>query len=419
MAENFYVGKILVISQSHPFKKHDANSIILKRLFKYLPVNDFLFYTVRTQSFISDRIILLATNSNTKYPNIFRKFILLILKIFLKIDFLKNIFYLIVSPFLFLYSLRDNLKQLDAVLKNPTNRIQQILVISDEGYSYLLGFVMSRKYNLPFSLYLFDLWRENKPPLFQKIISLFFCRRIYQKALYIFTAGEGIFSYLKKYYPNLSYKIVNVNNSIDCEILQTNFHPYVVKGNVFKILFIGTIYWPRLDTILNLIKAIQNDKRIEFHIFSSQPFQKLEILGIKGPNIILHRAIPNNKILDRVKEFDLLYLPVSFKFRQNIVLKTAFPGKLVEYLVSGVPILIHSPSEVFIYQYALNNNLAFVLESNSINKIKGYLDYIQNNYYLAETKVKNALNIAKKYHSAKNNALILKRYLCNQKSVYF
>lgn len=413
MGENSHSGKILVISQCHPFKKHDANSIILKRLFKYLPVDSFLFYIVEPQRLSSDKITSVVIDSDIKYPTVFRKFIFIALTIFLKINFLKKILYFITSPFLFIRSLRSNLKRLDIVFENPTNRIQQILVISDEGYSYLLGFAISRKHNIAFSLYIFDLWRENRFPLFYRIIALFFCRRIYQKASYIFTAGEGIFSYLKEHYPDLSHKIVNVNNSIDYTTSQRILHPHVSKSKVFKILFIGNIYWPRLDTILNFIQAIQGDKTIEFHIFSYRSFRKLEMLGIKGSNIILHQAIPNNEILNRVKEFDLLYLPVSFRFKQNIVLKTAFPGKLVEYLVSGVPILIHSPSEAFIYQYALRNNFAFVLDSNSINEIKDYLDYIQKNYYLAETKIKNALRITKKYHSAKDNALILKHHLCN------
>lgn len=287
------------------------------------------------------------------------------------------------------------------------NNIKKVLAIS-YGPCFISAFILHKQYNLPYAVYIFDLWRDNFLKPIEKLFAIFFEEKILKNAENVITAGEGISNFLSEKY---KIKPITINNSI---IIKDEIEPeFIKKAKKRKtIMYAGSIYWAQIDSILNLIKAISDIEGIELHIYSFQKKEELIKRGIIGKNVYILPGVNEEKIKDLYRKADILFLPLSFSRKSIPIIKTAQPGKIADYLISGVPILVHSPGYAFISKYCQKYKFGILVDTPEPEKLKEAIKLIlENKNNICNTLITNAFRAAKEFHDAQKNSQILENIL--------
>jgi len=100
---------------------------------------------------------------------------------------------------------------------------------------------------------------------------------------------------------------------------------------------------------------------------------------------------------------DILFLPLSWGTKSQAIIDTATPGKLTDYLIAGRPILIHAPASSFLVKYAKENNFAYIVDDENIEKIKEGIKKIVNELKYANMIIDNSRKMFFKNHDANKN----------------
>ena len=141
----------------------------------------------------------------------------------------------------------------------------------------------------------------------------------------------------------------------DCHVLHTPLMgaagtpppetPMGLAGAEISILFSGTVYALNADVITCLIRAAARvvERPVVVHLYTWQTRDELRAKGVEG-SYVLHEPVSPAAIQEVQRVSDLLFLGLGFDPRHATVVRTSFPTKLTDYLVSGRPILALLPS---------------------------------------------------------------------------
>ncbi|MFQ5458069.1 MAG: glycosyltransferase, partial [Myxococcota bacterium] len=72
-----------------------------------------------------------------------------------------------------------------------------------------------------------------------------------------------------------------------------------------------------------------------------------------------------NEAMRLQREADLLYLPLAFETPWEDEIRTVYPTKAVEYLLSGTPILLHAPPGCYTVEDARRYGWAYVVDTQN------------------------------------------------------
>src|SRR5205807_8748009 len=123
----------------------------------------------------------------------------------------------------------------------------------------------------------------------------------------------------------------------------------------------------------------------------------LRRLGLWGDRVhVAHSSAAGALAWQR--KADLLLLPLSFGHSGADVIRTAAPGKMAEYLVSGVPILVHAPSDSYISQDAHRLGWGFVVDRSDARFIAEAIGRLLADDQLRQRLVANAFDVANARH---------------------
>ena len=88
-------------------------------------------------------------------------------------------------------------------------------------------------------------------------------------------------------------------------------------------------------------------------------------------------------------------LPLSFDNISQKYTRLSIPTKLSEYLISGVPTLVFSPSSSALYKFCSNYNCAYLINEKSEKIVSNSLEKLINSDNLYKSISKRAIEVAK------------------------
>jgi hypothetical protein len=264
------------------------------------------------------------------------------------------------------------------------SNISNVLGVYRDESSFILSYIVSVISGKPLFVYLTDLYAENYNSLQKKIIQ----KIIFNKAKYIFCLNQA----MKDYYVSVGYKNVEIVLSTIPEILPLKIKEF--DGKVFKIAFSGSIIYDRLDLLQMLVKIIENNPQYELNLFCPHNEDFLKSNLLYANNVKFEYLNEPTLLLKKLKENHLLYLPLTFKKpdsqRSFLQLKTCLGTKSYEYMQTGVPILVHSPSEFYTYQFFESNQSAILLNSPKKEDLSELIYKVKSKYDNFEPFAQNA-----------------------------
>jgi len=258
-------------------------------------------------------------------------------------------------------------------------KVNCILATSDQPHSHFLisSYFIARLTGRRLILYLLDPVEAFRLGRIQKIVVGVFMPRLMKFASKIIVMNEILADHYQFKY------------GVKCEVLP---HSISIKGfeetdmpenglvnKVPEIVFSGNVSRFHEDSLLNLKKAIELiSLKIKLKIYTSTRPEYLREIGFSGGNVTIDH-VDHEKLMEKLKKADILFLPLSFLNSDSIVVKAAFPAKTMDYLLANRPILIHASKDSFIVDYAQKNDIAVCVTENDVNALANAIKELLQN----------------------------------------
>jgi glycosyltransferase involved in cell wall biosynthesis len=289
--------------------------------------------------------------------------------------------------------------------------VRCLVGISDQtGAALISTYIISVLTRTPYVLYLFDLYKENELRFLHKFVARLVEKRLFTRASVIVVTNEGTLRfYRSRYKSTIRFEVVH--NSVfpsAYESERTAHNP----TKPYKIVYTGMVYWPQERSLMNLFRTMDELREfsVRLDLYVPNATLSLERSLEKRSNIRLMSASQSEMPSVQCKA-TVLFLPLSWQTRAPDIVATATPGKLIDYLASGRPILIHAPPYSYISQYARENSFALVVDVEDTQVLREALLRLLQDVRYSKKLVRNALRTLRKNHDATRNALRLAEIL--------
>ncbi len=298
-------------------------------------------------------------------------------------------------------------------------KIELLVGFSDYGPATISTYLLHQMTRKPFFLFFFDVYKGNFFPFPGGLLAKIFEPKIFHEAEKIIVTNEGTKEfYRQRYGKAITAKTVVIHNSVDPKPYLALQTPYQPKAP-YTILFTGNIYWPQIESLKNLMRAVDeiSDIEIQFKICAPQTAQYLKSLGFTSSKITFDVAPPSE--MPRIQsQADILFLPLSWRTKSPDIINTASPGKLTEYLIAGRPILIHAPSSTYIVRYAKENNFALVVDEEDKEQLKEAIRKLLLEPAYTRQFIENAQRVFFRNHNTDKNAVLFRSLLLQEKAQF-
>ncbi len=291
------------------------------------------------------------------------------------------------------------------------NRIEVIMGFSDYGPALIGSYILHKITKTKLTLLIFDVYKGNLYPFPGNFMAALFEKLILVASSKVLVTNKATKDlYIERYGDEVEEKIVVMHNPTPVDHSKIDLKPYSPRSP-YKIVFTGSVYWPQIGSLQNLVKAIENtDMRLE--IYSATPKSVLEKEGLLTKEVDFMGTAPASDMPKVQGDADLLFLPLSWNTKNQVIVDTATPGKLADYLTSGRPILIHSPKSSCISQYGKEHHFALVVDENNPEILRSsILEFFKNPGETGDELVRNAKNFYDKYFNVKKNIEIFRSVL--------
>lgn len=375
------MNKILVINKFAP-PQIEGVAILLGRLLKHFPKDSCVI--------LCDEIYRKKISLDMEQKLPFKHYYFYLPECYYQgNNFLPHIIYEVL-PFLLIPFLI--LKGLFIVKREKVNKI---LAVNSSGVFLISAYYISKFTGRRLYVYLFDVFKHIYLGRVQRGFARLYEERILRSAERIFVSSEKMQEHYENEYGLFSEMMPHPVEAIRTTTIKEK------SNDGYKIIFTGRINKFSLDSIQRLVKIVRkmNNVRLDLYIPNLGEKKAME-MELTGKNITL-KSVPIKEILSIQRTADILFLPMGFdKNRAQECIKTASPGKIGEYLISTVPILINAPENSYISWYARKYGFAYVVNSQQENDLQDAVSFLLNNKSSREELVKNALKLAKR-HEAK------------------
>ena len=279
--------------------------------------------------------------------------------------------------------------------------------IKEEGITYVIGVypnpfymhaacIAAKELGLPFSSYFHNTYTDNiaitapEAPEIQK--------EVFDYSEHIFVMSKG----MKKFYEER----YGLNNFIP---LTHTFHAYPDKSSysglpgteksTYRLVAIGNFNESNLDATIRFVNAIKEDSRFELSLFTHVPRVLLQQRGVDTSAITHAGFVTPEEVHDKLQNYDICVLSHGFEGGYGEVeYKTIFPTRTIPFLLSGKPIIVHSPKGSFLNDFIQDNKCAELIDEPSEEKILQGLERIINSEVRQKELVDNASKTAELFY---------------------
>ena len=165
-----------------------------------------------------------------------------------------------------------------------------------------------------------------------------------------------------------------------------------------RVVFTGSVYYAQRDAVQRMCDVVNGTPSgsVRFDIYTPTPKSALYLRGAESPNV--HVSHCSRELIPAIQSAaDVLFLPLSFQSRSPDVVRTALPAKYVEYLASGVPILVHAPAWSWAARLACEQGFALVAHEEDERALRSSLDRIIRDRPLREMLAARAYATVRKH----------------------
>lgn len=270
-------------------------------------------------------------------------------------------------------------------------KADSILVTSmGSGFVPIAAFFIHLITRRPLFVYLFDAWWELVTSRVDRLMAGAFTPRILRSASKVFVMSETLQDLCRD---KFGIECVMMPHPVDSSLYRLAGRPERSNGKA-RLVFTGAVYSPQIESIQRMAHVVNSLDNVRFALFTPRSPAELEASGISGPNIEYGFA-PAGEVPAIQMMADVLFLPFSFDFANPVLIATASPSKMPEYLLAGRPILIHAPSYSYVALHARKHGFGLVVDEPDEEKLREALIRLLGDEGLRRELVENARVLAR------------------------
>jgi glycosyltransferase involved in cell wall biosynthesis len=268
-------------------------------------------------------------------------------------------------------------------------RADRIYAHYPNGFFTVAAYQAAERLGLPLAIYFDIAWEERG--WHDSALATEFEHKVVKRADVRFAITEYLVDYLSNKH---DVKFELLPHTVDIESAGS---PDLVASdpNNNVIHFAGGIYPSmNLDSILRCISAVNemgHDVRFDVYTPSAEC---LRAAGLDMRRVRIGFA-KRAEIGRLQRGSQVLFLPQAFESAAGLMIKLNFPTKALEYMVSGRPMLIHSPKGSYLADCARQNGFGVVVDTPDKDRLKEELTRLLTDRELCRDVVMKAWAFAR------------------------
>ncbi|MEM9823879.1 MAG: glycosyltransferase [Bacteroidota bacterium] len=241
-------------------------------------------------------------------------------------------------------------------------KIDHVIGVYPTAFYCLAACRAAKKMKVPFSSYFHNTYIENtakKDPLAPQKQE-----EIFQSSQSIFVMSKGMKDfYVQKYQLNKFVPLVHTFNDYPSQKQMTGLPG---KKERYKLVAIGNFNESNIDATIRFANAIKEHPKFSLHLYTHVPKLLLQKRGL-DPALIEHEGFVHpDEVHQVLQQYDIAVLTHGFKGGYGEVeYQTIFPTRTIPLLLSGKPIIAHSPPGSFLNQFIGEHQCAALVDQPS------------------------------------------------------
>ena len=299
-------------------------------------------------------------------------------------------------------SLEKRLKQLGTTAVLAAYPFAELLIAS---------FLAARSLGLPFYAHMHDLWVDNIAP--GSTLAHFGAQwepMILQQATRVLCMTEAMQAHYERKYGIETYLLPHTISDQDCFTAPNGIRPVGMPKPT--VLFVGSVDY---DFNLDALKVLAHASEFlpsEYQLLFCTPLDlaSLKNLGICSSRLQA-RYVSRAQVQKLQSEAHVLIAPLSHKNCSESEVLTVFSTKLLEYLISGRPIIAFGPRQSYHSVSARKTGWGYVVDQDSPQELATAIVKVVTDDTLSAKLVQGALNEARSrnasYHAQRLQEWVL------------
>jgi hypothetical protein len=166
-----------------------------------------------------------------------------------------------------------------------------------------------------------------------------------------------------------------------------------------RTVFLGNLNDSNLEAMARMRDLVNESEDFRMTVYSGSPPWYFQKVGICGPHIT-HEKISDEDLMNGLKSHDILLLPHGFTGNSHpIEYETIFPTRTIPYLLSGRPILAHTPPHAFLTRWLRRHDCAEVVDTADMTALRAAANRLRTDDARREELVRNARKAVEMFHA--------------------
>lgn len=242
-------------------------------------------------------------------------------------------------------------------------KIDHVIGVYPNPFYCLAACQAAKSLGIPFSSYFHNTYTDNIAITDPKADTI--QKEIFDYSTHIFVMSKGMQRfYKKKYQLNKFIPLVHTFDEYPSTAKLTGIPTSDKKQ--YKLVAIGNFNESNLDATKRFLEAIKGHPKFSLSIYTHVPKILLQKRGL-DTSLFEHKgAVAPEDIHDILQLYDICVLTHGFTGGYGAVeYETIFPTRTIPFLLSGKPIIAHSPKGSFLNQFISENKCAALVDEAS------------------------------------------------------
>lgn len=276
------------------------------------------------------------------------------------------------------------------------NKVTHVIGVYPNIEYCLAACRVAKKVGLPFYAYFHNTYIENTE--INDPEALAWQQEIFNASKSIFVMSKGMQSYYEeKYKLNKFIPLVHTFNDYPNSESLTG-----VPGSekqVYNLVAIGNFNESNLEATKRFLSAIKNNPKYRLSIYTHVPKILMDKRGLDSTQYDHMGAVAPDQVHDVIQQYDICILTHGFTGGYgDVEYKTIFPTRTIPLLLSGKPILVHSPKGSFLNQFVIENECGCLVDSPQEEGVIAGLEKVANDVQYQKQLVEKAKETAKLFY---------------------
>ncbi|MFK8006494.1 MAG: glycosyltransferase family 4 protein [Saprospiraceae bacterium] len=221
---------------------------------------------------------------------------------------------------------------------------------------------------------------------------------IFKKSENIFVMSKGMQRfYEKKYQLNKFIPLVHTFNDFP---KINNPESLPLKKEHYKLVAIGNFNESNMEATIRFVEAIKDNPKFTLSLYTPVPPMFLRKRGLDLTSVDYKGYVKSHELQTTLQTYDMMILTHGFEGKYGeIEYQTIFPTRIIQFLLAGKPIFVHSPKGSFLNEFVEANQCAALVDVPNKKMIVAGLESIANDLEYQKELVRASRKTVRQFHS--------------------